>query len=304
MQASWSWDHVRIFMEVHRTGRLAAAARSLGQDATTIGRRIASLEQAVGGRLFVRTPEGWQLTDLGQALLPGAEAMEQGALAVGRASMGLETTLSGKLRLACVAQFAEAVLLPYLLQFTDQHPEVSLELVTSASLADLSRREADIAVRFQAEGSGPPRSVGGRDVLHVKRVGVARLGLFASDTYLETHPHPTTLTELAEHKLIGKDERGADVPGYTWLTDFETDHRPQISLRCNPHPVTRAAIEAGFGIGLIPRFTADAYPRLVRVLPDVQPAPQSIWLVVHRDLRKVARVMALSDHLTSVLSDC
>jgi DNA-binding transcriptional LysR family regulator len=299
MQYLWNWDHVRIFLALHRGGTLAAASRALRQDPTTVGRRISALEEATGGGLFVRTGGGWQLSDLGHAALPQAEAMETAALALARSVAGRQTSLSGTLRLACVSSFAEEVLIPKLSAFLGEHPGVDLELVTSASLADLARREADVAVRFTSVGQGPS-TVGGSDVLNARRVGVLTAGLFASTAYLAANPTPATVADLANHRMIGKDERGADVPGYRWLLELERAHSPSIAMRCNPHPTTRAAAESGLGIGLLPLFIAARRPTLVRVLPEVDVSPRAIWLVVHRDLAKVARVMALMRFLGSV----
>ncbi len=298
MQHRWNWDHIRVFMALHRGGTLASAARTLRQDATTVGRRVAGLEEAVGAPLFIRTTTCWELSELGQVALVQAEAMEAAALGLERAVASQHASVHGTLRLACVGSFAEDVLLPWLLQFRAAHPGVDLELVTSATLADLCRREADIAVRFQAVGKPPP-TLGGADVLLARRVGVASLGLFASDAYLSTRTAPSVLGDLAEHWVIGRDERGADVPGYRWLQALEQRHRPTISLRCNPFPATRAAVEAGFGIGALGLQSVSGRPHLRRLLPGVAFSRRAIWLVVHRDLRKVARVAALSDFLAS-----
>jgi len=282
-------------MAVHRGGTLAAASRALRQDATTVGRRISALETSAGGPLFVRTSTGWRLSELGRAVQVQAEAMEAAALDLERAVVSQSAAIQGTLRLACLASFAAEVLAPWLFEFCQRHPGVDLELVTSASLADLCRRDADVAVRFLPQSP----SFGGGHLLLARKVAVAHMGLYASETYLGNGSIPKSIEDLSAHAVIGRDERGVDVPGYRWLTELERDHKPTIALRCNPFPATRAAVEAGFGIGAMPIYTGEASRDLVRVLPDVEFGARSIWLVVHRDLRKVARVGALLDFLAS-----
>ena len=141
------WDDVRVFLSVHRLGSHKRAARPLGVNATTVGRRISALEQALGVRLFARTPEGLQSTPAGLGLVSHAERMELEALELQRQLAGADRRLEGLLRVSASDGLLHHVLLPALAEFRRAHPALSLELRSEPRVVDLSRREADVALR-------------------------------------------------------------------------------------------------------------------------------------------------------------
>ena len=142
------WSDIRVFLAIAREGTLGAAARKVGLTQPTIGRRLRTLEAALGNKLFQRTTGGFTLTDEGAALLPRAERMEEEALAIQRQISGQADHLEGVLRITSIDWFGGSVLSPVLTEFAALHPRVIVELLTDQRFLSLSRREADLAFRF------------------------------------------------------------------------------------------------------------------------------------------------------------
>ena len=143
------WSDLHVFLAVARAGTLGAAARNLGQTQPTMGRRLRALELAVGHKLFLRTTDGFVLTDEGRAVRAHAERMEEEALAIQRELTGAEAELEGKLRLSSSEWFGAFMLAPVLAEFGKRHPKVCVELLTDARLYSLPRREADLVFRIR-----------------------------------------------------------------------------------------------------------------------------------------------------------
>src|SRR5262249_45897443 len=174
-------------------------------DPTTVSRRLAALEAALGARLLLRTPEGLQTTPAGAKLVPHAERMEAEALASERALLGTDTRLEGWLRVTAADGFIQYLLLPRLDEFRSEHPHVFVDLRADNRVLDLSRREADIAVRLVR-----PRE----PALVARRLGEMRSSLFASAAYLRRRGAPRNVASLAGHDFVG--------------FDASLDHLPQM----------------------------------------------------------------------------
>src|SRR5687767_4528770 len=142
------WDDVRFFLAIHRHGTLAAAASALGLDATTVGRRLARLEQQVDTRLFDRTAKGYVATAAGTRMLPRAEKIERELLSALRDVEGEDQRLAGLVRLTATEMLSTRFIAPNLHRFHRRFPEIRLELICTNRDLDLGRREADIALRL------------------------------------------------------------------------------------------------------------------------------------------------------------
>jgi len=147
MQRMFSWDDLRVFLAVHRNRSHAAASRVLSVDSTTVGRRVAALEIAVGARLFTRSPSALLPTQAGQALFEHAERIEAEVLALARKLSGINTQVSGVVRLTAADGLTTYVLVPKLLTLRRAYPSLKVELLGDNELLDIGRREADVAVR-------------------------------------------------------------------------------------------------------------------------------------------------------------
>jgi DNA-binding transcriptional LysR family regulator len=194
--ASPGWDLYRSFLAVLRLGSLSAAARTLGLTQPTLGRHIAELEAALGQPLFVRSQMGLSPTEAAQSLAPSAEAMEAAAAAFLRTASGGLDEAKGIVRLTASEFVGVEVLPPILTAFREAHPAIAIELAISDTNQDLSRRDADIAVRM----ARPTQAA-----LVARRLGDVGIGLYAHRRYVARHGLPKTPGELPAHTIIGFD---------------------------------------------------------------------------------------------------
>jgi len=282
-----AWDLYRSFLAVLRLGSLSAAAHSLGLTQPTIGRHIASLQRALGGRaLFTRSQSGLLPTDAAHKLRPHAENMAAAAAAFVRTgSANVEETV-GVIRLAAADVIGVEVLCGILSDFRAEYPAIVIELSLSNQIADLLRRDADIAVRMVR-----PQ----QKALLAKRVGKAALMFYAHRRYLERCGYPDRLEDLADHTLIGFDRTPP-------LGDFLKSvpvpvTRELFAFRCDNDLAQLAALRAGFGIGVCHTGVARRDPNLLPLFSKRFKIELEIWIVMHSDLRRNSRMRALFDYL-------
>jgi DNA-binding transcriptional LysR family regulator len=174
----WQWDDVRFFLAVSRHGSLSGAARVLRVNHATVGRRIAVFEEQLGSKLFDRTPEGFALTVAGQAILDQCEGMEKAAASVDRLVAGHDARLSGLVRVATTEGLARALIVPALATLAREHAQLQIEVMASPARLDITRRQADIAVRL-----GRPADP---DVI-CRRLGDCGFALYSTRSYLTVH---------------------------------------------------------------------------------------------------------------------
>lgn len=279
------WGDVRIFLAAARLGTLGAAARALNLSHPTIGRRLRALEEATGQTLFQRTSEGLVLTDEGEEVFTLAERMEESALGIARRLAGEGAELSGLLRLSSSDWFGAYVLPPVLMDFAERYPSVTVELITSAQLFNLSRREADVA--FRIIPFSEPEIVQ-RRLMHM------RYGLYiAAD---RPDPQPGDGTGEA---LITMDGAKRPFPDVAWLRAAFPNAR--VALQSNNRNVQAQMCARGLGLAVLPRPVGDALPALRRLDQAGEPPGRDIWLGYHRDLRRLGRLRALVDTAVGIL---
>ena len=189
------WDDLRHFLAVARTGSTLAAGRSLAVSQTTVARRIAALEAAIGVGLFERRQAGYALTPEGEALLSEAEAVEQAAAGFEAAASGQARQASGSVRLSTAEIYAATLLPPLLVELRALHPAIRVELDTSDFVRDLAAGEADIVLR----GGSPPAP----GALVGRRIGHDPWTVYCSRDYADLHGIPHSREELATHPFIG-----------------------------------------------------------------------------------------------------
>jgi DNA-binding transcriptional LysR family regulator len=263
----FDWDDLRYFLRAAQAGTLAGAARAMGVDHSTIGRRLRALEQSLGAPLVIRAPDGLHLTPLGESLLPLVEAVDRAVLAVhGRASQR-----AARVRLAMPTGFT-ALFSAELPRLRAAHPQLTLELLTGSRPVDLERGEADLAIR-----SGP---IG--EALIARRLVDSGFSLYAAPSYLARHAPPGDLDDLSGHDVIGFDPALADVPPARWLATRA--QQATIVLRGRELADMQTAALAGAGLAVLPCLSADAEPGLVRLTPQVL-ARRTLWLVYPRESR-------------------
>lgn len=287
----FDWDDLRIFLALARTKRMAPAAKALGMDATTISRRLARLEQALGTRLFEQSGGERLLTQRGGALLRHAESVEGAALNAIAEVRGERHSLSGQVRLSVAEGFGTWILAPALVKFHDEHPGIHLDVVTASGFLNPSKREADMAVMLARPQSGH---------LTVQRLADYNLHLYASRDYLVKRGCLESRSDLRGHTLVGYVPEFLFTPELDYLD--EIDAGLEATLRSSSINIQRRLVLDGAGIGVLPDFMAAADERLVKILPDDVEIRRSFWLVTHRDIAKLARIAAVADLLRQLAS--
>lgn len=282
----FDWDDLRFFLAVARSGRLTTAARRLGADHATVSRRITSLEASLKAKLFERRPQGYGLTIHGEQLLAKAESMETEALSIQSEIGGADMALTGTVRIGAPDGFGAAFLAPRLSKFAQAYPELEVQLVAMPRLLSLSKREADVAITL-----APPKE--GKII--ARKLADYRLGLYASADYLAGAPPVNEPDDLFAHRIIGYIDDLIFAPELDYLDEVARGLRAQV--QSSSVLAQMNAVVAGAGIGIIHHFMARDEPRLVPVLPASVSITRSFWLLVHADLKDVARVRAAVDFI-------
>jgi DNA-binding transcriptional LysR family regulator len=282
------WTDYRYFLAVARDGSLSAAARRMRVNQTTVGRRLAALEAAVGVRLFDRTPDGYALTAAGEGVRADLERVEAGLLAVERRLAGGDARIDGVVRIATPETFAIMFIVPNLQALRSRHPRLSLDLVSGIDTRDLGRREADLAVRVGA----PPRQPN----LVARRLGVVRFALYAAPSYLARRGRPRPQGGLRGHEIVAYGGEMSRVPIARWIN--QQGRRAEVAFRANTIAAVHAAVAGGLGLGVLPSVLAGR--DLVRVA-SVAAGSSPVWMVIHQDLVRNARIRAVAQFLADVM---
>jgi DNA-binding transcriptional LysR family regulator len=269
------WGHLRFFLELVRTGSHARAAKRMGVDRNTVARRVAALEAELGVALFERGPQGWSQTPAGQELAELAGRVEENVLALARHVDARDPALRGTARLTTVPHLATHLLPPALPALRRRHPELVLEVVADARAFDLSRREADLAMRL-----GRPRDSG----LVARRLSQLAYAFYAA---ADAEAGSRGAVDFRADLFLGDE---ADLLQERWLDKLAPGRR--VVHRCNSTTALLAAARHGLGVVMLPCYIGDADPALRR-LDGPEPAPHEIWLLVHGDLRRAPRVRAV-----------
>jgi DNA-binding transcriptional LysR family regulator len=288
MQTQLDWTDLRFFLAVARGKTLSAAARKLGCDQTTVGRRIEALETALDRRLFRRTPDGYFPTSDGELALVRAERVEEEILALEREIGGRDERPQGQVRLTTYESLGQCFLAARMGAFRRQYPDIELQLNVDNRPLSLSRREADLAVR-----PGKPT----QQDLQIRKIGTVVAGLYAAPAYLKKRGTPRTAAELAGHDLIDDEDANSHYAISRWLR--QVARGAQVILRCDSAVAQAAAAADGAGIIAVYCYVGDGVRGLKRLLPDEQ-LEQDLWIAVHRDLQHAARVRAVIDFLVDV----
>ena len=281
------WSDIRVFLAVAREGTLIAAARKLGQTQPTMGRRLRSLEEAVGHKLFQRTTDGFALTDEGSAMLGPAERMEEEALAIERQIAGQAQQLEGTLRITSFDWFGGQLLTPVLAEFATLHPRVTVELLTDPRFLNLSRREADLAFRI---GPFDEPDVVSRKLMRMRYGVYVRKG----------HDHPAA-GKGAGMNLLAMDAAFAGTPDDSWLQ--KALPKARTLFRSNSRDVQARMCAQGAGVAVLPIPLGNATAGIERVDLGGEPPSRDIWIGYHRDLRRLARLRALLDLVVARLAN-
>lgn len=286
-----SADDLLILLAVGRTGRYVSAAEQLGINHTTISRRIAALEEAIGARVLTRVGSSWELTDRGREVLSAAEAVEAAVHSLD-ADRGRSPSLTGVVRISATDGFSAYIAAPAAAAVQRRHPHVAVEIVAATRRASQQRSGVDIEIVV-----GEPTV---RRALAI-RLGDYRLGLYGSRDYLAEHGTPTSVEEVAEHPLVYFIDSMLQVDDLDLAANFAPAMRESItSTNVFVHvEATRAAA----GLGLLPCFMADRWPDLIRVLPETVSARLTYWLVTRAETLRRPEVSAVVEAVRRQVAD-
>ena len=284
----FEWSDLRYFLAVARSGKLTAAARRLKVEHSTVSRRLAALETALGARLFDKEPDGYKLTADGEKLLPSAESMEAIALASQSHLADSNKSVSGTVRIGAPDGFGSHFLAPRIARMAESHPDLEIQLIALPRIFNLTKREADVAI-----GLSRPKE----KRLRGDKLIDYRLKMYAAPSYLAKHPTIRSTAALAEHSFIGYVDDLIYAPELDYLRLAAKDIR--ASLKSSTLVAQLEMTLAGAGICILPNFLARQHPELKCVLANDVELTRTFWLVVHADIRNLARVRVVSDFIAS-----
>jgi DNA-binding transcriptional LysR family regulator len=282
------WNDLRTVLAVARAGSLNGAARALALQHSTVFRRIEEAEARIGARLFERSRTGWRANLQGEAVAAAAADMEAAALAAERAISGADARVEGVIRLATSELLAGYLLPPLLHRFLAEHPGIEIEAGVSNRAVDLTRREADLALRATAR---PPESMVGRQVAEL------RYAVYAARSLLPRRGSQQPVLQALP--WIGFDDSLAYTGIAQWFSQALPDVRPR--MKADSLPAMLMAGAAGLGAVVLPMFAGAQEPRLARITPAIEGQAMGLWLLHHPDVRGNARVRLLTKWLADAV---
>jgi len=278
------WNDIKLVLCLIRKGSVRSAADSLGVSHSTVARRADALEAQLGVSLFERSSTGYVLTPAGEQLIKTAEKVEDEMTSLERRIIGQDRLLAGIIRLTMVDVLASHLLMPDLTLFSNRYPNIQLEVVIDYEPLNLSRREADIALRFVKD---PPEHLMGRKITTTNNAP------YASHDYLLHHD----LSSSESANWIGF---GGSSPYPKWVKQSHYPHLPAKGI-FNSMLLQLEATRAGMGIGYLPCFLGDADPDLQRLAPSTVSPGYDLWLLRHPDTRSTTRLQVFSEFITKAI---
>ncbi|MBL8469756.1 MAG: LysR family transcriptional regulator [Methyloversatilis discipulorum] len=286
-----NWDDVRLFLAIYRAGSLLKASRQLSLDQSTLSRRLSQLELCLGGALFERQRTGLKPTDLAQVLVAPGNEMERAITSLQEelGSSGPDPT--GTVRIAMMEGIGTMFVSRHLQPLLSRYPGLHIELLTSSSLVNVSRREADVFVSFfKPDGRG----------MSCQYVGDFKLYLYGSVDYLKRAGIPRSLDDLKDHCFVGYIQDLIRLDAVRWLDDIII--RPRMSFQSNSMLSQMSAASSGVGLVLLPKFSVINETRLLPVLPETAHVNRELWISVHQDLQFSKRVGIVHNYLRDLFA--
>jgi len=285
----FDWNDLKLFLAFARNGSTLAAAKALGVNQSTVHRRLAALEECLGRRLVERHLTGYRLTALGEELRPYAERVEEAAAAFERHLASCDQELTGKIRVTCPAAVADRLArTPLIDAFHARYPDLRVELVMSERFLDLSKGEADIAIRA---GESPDDALVGR------KIAEGRWGVYASRSYVERHGRPERQEDIERHLVVAFDGAIAHYPAAQWLRSIAPN--ATVAARSDNWPGFVLAVKSGAGLAPLLTSEGNRDSDLVRVIDNIPELVTNYYLLTHRDLQRVPRVRAFFDFVST-----
>jgi molybdate transport repressor ModE-like protein len=280
-------NDLRLVALIAQTGSLSGAAKRLGVNHATVFRRIAQLEARVAVRLFERTGGRYHATPAGDELARAGALMDDTATQALLHVAGQDLRPSGAVRISTTDSFALTLLYPIMALCRAQYPQITLTVSVDNDAANLSRRDADIALR--ATGRPPEHLIG-------KHIAPLPFAVYGAKPYLRA---TRKLVDLGAHEWMALDDSQSGHRTLRWLEAIKP--LAEVGLRANSFGTLRQACAAGLGLALLPCFMADASPTLGRLGDPVPECASELWLLTHPDLRETTRVKVVFQLLQAEL---
>jgi DNA-binding transcriptional LysR family regulator len=283
-KSGMKWDDLRVFLAVARQSRLMAAGRVLGLDPATVGRRITALEEALGAKLFDRSPQGYAMTEAGGNLMTHAQAMENLAAAASEEVGGHSDRLSGTVRIGAPDGVSNYLLIDACDRLSRDNPDLQVQVVALPRMFSLSKREADLAITVSPPSAGR---------LTVRKIADYRLRLYGQRALVAGYGDVETIDDLRDLRGIGYIS--------DMIFDKELDYYALLGREMEPSLTSNSLIVQlrwclrGCGLCILPDFVASEHPELAVVLPDDIRLMRSFYLVRHQDDARVARINRMAD---------
>jgi DNA-binding transcriptional LysR family regulator len=296
--AELDWSDLRYALAVGHRGTLAAAARQLGVNATTVQRRLDALEARLGARLFDRSKSGYQPTEAGVMVLEQARRMADQADEIERRVLGRDRELTGPLRVTTAFVVMEHLLPAPLASFARSYPGIEVEVVENAFLVDLSRRSADSAQSWARLEADVALRLSANVAEHLvgRQLGLTHCRVYALRGAGDLPQTVTPLNALLREAPWVAFERDATSRVYDrWMRSQLAQAR--VRLRVDIFNAMAAMLRTGIGVGLLPTFMEAKHPDLVAVSEVIPELSVPVWMLTHPDLRQTARVRAFMEHV-------
>jgi len=288
----FDWNRARAFLVTAEEGSLSAAARALDMTQPTVGRQVSALEAELGISLFERTNSGLVLTQSGADLMAQVKAMGEAATNLSRLASGHVETVEGSVCISATEMISAFVLPPIIEKLRNQWPKIEIEIIASNDTSDLSRREADIAIRNYRPT---------QQELIAKRVQNTLGHLYASKSYIQKLEHRRSPQDLNDAAFLGTDRSNRVI---SYLNKFGFHLSPSnFPVIVANHLVQWEMVKHGSGIGFMAANIGDAEPLVERVLPTFPAFETETWLVAHRELKTSRRLRVVFDYLAAQLSE-
>ncbi len=288
----FDWNRARAFLVTAEEGSLSAAARALDMTQPTVGRQISALEKELGVSLFERTNSGLVLTQSGTDLMAQVKVMGNAASTLSLLASGHAETLEGSVCISATEIISAFILPPIIEKLRNQWPKIEIEIIASNDTSDLSRREADIAIRNYR-----PK----QQELIAKRIQKVKGHLYASKSYVQNLEHRKSPQDLKESVFLGID-RSNSIISYLKKFGFDLSSNNFPIIVAN-HLVQWEMVKYGAGIGFMMESIGDAEPLVERVLPSFPAFEKETWLVSHRELKTSRKLRVIFDYLACELSN-
>jgi DNA-binding transcriptional LysR family regulator len=287
-QSALSLADLELLLALVRGRSLGGAAERLKVDTSTVFRSIKRIEKDLGEMLFERSRQGYLPTELGRELAGHAERIESQLQEAREAAFKSGGEPAGVLRITTTDTVLHGLLLPVLSRFAAAYPKIDLELIATNALANLSQRDADVAIRATRK---PPEHLVGT------RLGTLSSAVFAAQSYLDRVAQPLRLDDA---DWIALDESLADHPSTRW----RRQRHPKIVPRyhCNSVMSVAGSVVWGLGVGVVPLMLLKDHPQ-VRILEGpLEELETDLWILAHPDIRHLHRVKLLFEFLRENLT--